>query len=377
MDDGGGIRRWSAAIEGRHPVDGTANARVKIGALPGEGVGPEVVQAALVVLSAVASERNIEISLREAPPAADGPFEGRGLTEPEAAFCRDTFAAGGAVLAGAHGGRWVYEIRRRFDLFCKLSPIRPASDLGAIDAPISPSRLADVDFLVVREQRGGLYQGKWAESATREGRVAEHSFSYAESEVRRIIAVATVLARWRRGRLALVVKDGGVPSISALWRDCARELVGDDLDLEVLDVDYAVYRMLRDPADFDVVVAPNHFGDLLSDAGGALLGSRGNTYGGNFDAARAAIYQTNHGAAHDLAGSDRANPVGQILAAAMMLRESFGLEVEAAMIERAITKAWRDGWRTEDVAEPGCRVVGTREMGERVAECVAAGASVR
>ena len=372
MDDPGGIRRWSAAIEGRHPVDSTTAGPVKIGVLPGEGVGPEVVRAALGVLSAVASERGFEIALREAPPAGDGPFDPRGLTEPEACFCRDTFAAGGAVLAGAHGGRWVYEIRRRLDLFCKISPIRPSPDLGAIDAPISPSRLADVDLLVVREQSAGLYQGRWAESATPEGRVAEHSFSYRESEVRRIVAAATVLARWRRGRLGLVVKDGGVPSISRLWRDCARELVGDDLDLEVLDVDYAVYRMLRDPAGLDVVVAPNHFGDLLSDAGGALLGSRGSTYGGNFDAARAAIYQTNHGAAHDLAGRDRANPAGQILAAAMMLRESFGMETEAGMIERAITKAWRHGWRTEDVAEPGCRVVGTREMGERIADCVAA-----
>lgn len=372
MDDPGGIRRWSAAIEGRHPVGTATTGAVRIGVLAGEGVGPEVVRAALGVLSAVASERDFEIALSEGPPASDAPFNPRGLTEPEASFCRDTFAAGGAVLAGPHGGRWVYEIRRRFDLFCKLSPIRPASDLGAIDAPISPSRLADVDLLVVREQRGGLYQGKWAESTTREGRVAEHTFSYRESEVRRILAIATVLARWRRGRLGLVVKDGGVPSISRLWRDCAQDLVGDDLDLEVLDVDYAVYRMLRDPASLDVVVAPNHFGDVLSDAGGALLGSRGNTYGGNFDAARAAIYQTNHGAAHDLAGQDRANPAGQVFAAAMMLRESFALETEAALIERAITRAWRDGWRTEDVAEPGCRVVGTREMGERIAECIAA-----
>ena len=221
MEDAGGIRRWSAAIEGRHPVDSTQTGPVRIGVLPGEGAGPEVVRAALDVLSAVASERGFEIALREAPPVGDDPSDPRGLTEPEACFCRDTFAAGGAVLAGAHGGRWVYEIRRRFDLFCKISPIRPASELGAIDAPISPSRLADVDLLVVREQRGGLYQGKWAESANREGRVAEHTFSYGESEVRRIVAVATVLARLRRGRLALVVKDGGVPSISRLWRDCA------------------------------------------------------------------------------------------------------------------------------------------------------------
>jgi 3-isopropylmalate dehydrogenase len=372
VDDPGGIKRWSAAIDGRHVVDGAPTGPVRIGVLPGEGVGPEVVRAALGVLSAVASECGFEIALREAPPAGDDPSAPRGLTEPEARFCRDTFAAGGAVLAGAHGGRWVYEVRRRLDLFCKISPIRPASALGEIDAPISPRRLVGVDLLVVREQSGGLYQGRWGESATRNGRVAEHSFSYEEGEVCRIVTVATALARSRSGRLGLVVKDGGVPSISRLWRDCAEELVGDDLDLEVLDVDYAVYRMLRDPGELDVLVAPNHFGDLLSDAGGALLGSRGNTYGGNFDAARAAIYQTNHGAAHDLAGHDRANPVGQILAAAMMLRESFGLEMESALIERAITGVWRDGWRTEDVAEPGCRVVGTREMGERIAERIAA-----
>jgi 3-isopropylmalate dehydrogenase len=126
----------------------------------------------------------------------------------------------------------------------------------------------------------------------------------------------------------------------------------------------------------DVIVAPNLFGDVLSDAAGALMGSRGITHGGSFDSAGAAVYQTNHGAAHDLAGSDRANPAGQILAAAMMLRESFELSTEAEMMERALGSAWAAGWRTADVAEPGCRVIGTREMAERVADLLgeAAGA---
>lgn len=346
---------------------------MRVGILPGEGAGPEVVRAATGVLSAVASERGLEIALREAPRSPGPPSELPALSETDAEFCRETFARGGAVLAGAHGGRWVYEIRRRFDLFCKISPLRPAPELARICAPASPGRLDGVDLLVVREQSAGLYQGRWAESATRrDGRVAEHSFSYSEREVRRIVDVAAKLARWRRGRLAVIVKDAGIPSISRLWRDCAAEAAGEDLTLEPLDVDYAVYRMMSEPAAFDVIVAPNLFGDVLSDAGGALLGSRGITYGGNFDSARAAIYQTNHGAAHDLAGRDRANPAGQILAAAMMLRESFGLATEAELVERALASAWRDGWRTEDLAEAGCRVIGTREMGERVADGVGA-----
>jgi 3-isopropylmalate dehydrogenase len=343
-----------------------------VGVLPGEGSGPEVIRAALVVLSAVAAERDLELVPTEGP-APTRVSSHAGLPEATADFCRDTFAAGGAVLAGAHSGRWVYDVRRRFDLFCKISPLRPAGELGMFEATISPGRLDGVDLLVVREQIAGIYQGSWGESVSRgAGRIAEHSFSYTEREVRRILATAATLARWRRGRLAVIVKDAGIPSISSLWRDCANEAVEDGMTLEVVDVDYAVYRMLRDPETLDVIVAPNLFGDVLSDAGGALLGSRGITYGGNFDAARAALYQTNHGAAHDLAGRDRANPAGQILAAAMMLRESFGLVTEAELIERALVGAWRDGWRTEDVAEAGCRVIGTREMADRVAEGVGA-----
>ncbi len=369
VDDLSGSGRWSAAIDGRHPL----SAPVTVGVLPGEGVGPEVVRAATGVLSAAASGCGFEIAMRQAPPAAKAGPETSGLTEADAELCRATFAEGGAVLAGAHGGRWVYEVRRQFDLFCKISPLRPAPSLTPVDAPVSPSRLGDVDLLVVREQSAGLYQGRWSESATRrDGRVAEHSFVYTEREVRRIVDVAAKLARWRRGHLAVVVKEAGVPSISRLWRDCATDIAGLDLTLEVLDVDYAVYRMLRAPRALDVIVAPNLFGDLLSDAGGVLLGSRGITYGASFDSARGAIYQTNHGAAHDLAGSDRANPAGQILAAAMMLRESFGLATEAELIERALADAWRDGWRTEDIAEHGCRVIGTREMGDRVVDRVLA-----
>jgi 3-isopropylmalate dehydrogenase len=372
MGDSRANRRWAQAIEGRHPPVDPDGGLVRIGILPGEGIGPEVIRAAVAVLEAAAEEVGLELAITEKAAA-----ESHDLSEDDVEFCRDTFASGGAVLAGPHGGRWVYELRRRFDLFCKVSPVRPPQELDLLDAPIQPSRLEGVDLLLVREQIGGVYQGRWGESLGDDGsRIAVHSFSYRQREVRRILETAATLAGWRRGRLAVIVKDGGIPSISRLWRDCATSVAGDDLSLEVLDADHAVYRMLRHPRDLDVIVAPNLFGDVLADAAGALLGSRGITHGGSFDAARSAVYQTNHGAARDLAGSDRANPAGQILAAAMMLRESFGLSAAGEAIERALAEAWHEGWRTEDVAEPGCRVIGTREMGKRVADRVGEGSRV-
>jgi 3-isopropylmalate dehydrogenase len=365
---------WSESIEGRHrrrlPAEGPAT----VGVLRGEGIGPEVLDAATLVLSAVGAARGRDFRLRYGPaPSTRGPI-GPVLTDEVADFCRDMFASGGAILAGPHSGRWVYELRRRFDLYCKISPLRPPAEIDEIEGPIRPRQLSGVDVLIVREQSGGIYQGRWSETdASPEGQVAEHSFSYTRREVQRIVAVATALASRRSGRLAVTVKQGGIPSISSLWQSCAEETAGRmGVAWEALDVDFAVYRLLHDPCSLDVVVAPNLFGDVLSDAGAALLGSRGLGYGGSFDAGRAAVYQTNHGAALDLAESDRANPVGQIFSVAMMLRESFGLAREAELIEDAVATVWRQGWRTEDLAEPGCRVIGTKEIGERVADAVGA-----
>jgi 3-isopropylmalate dehydrogenase len=136
----------------------------------------------------------------------------------------------------------------------------------------------------------------------------------------------------------------------------------------MVDVDLMAYRLIREPRAFDVIAAPNLFGDVLADLGAALMGSRGVSFSGNFGEGGHAVYQTNHGAAYDLAGTDRANPAGQIFGLAMMLRESFGLCRQAAAIEQAVHSIWREGWRTEDVAIPGALIVGTRDMGCRVAE---------
>jgi 3-isopropylmalate dehydrogenase len=172
--------------------------------------------------------------------------------------------------------------------------------------------------------------------------------------------------------LCAVVKTGGIPAISALWRDTLEQVTADmDLDVSVLEIDNATYQLINAPTQFDVIVTPNMFGDVLGDCGALLLGARGMSFSGNFDHQGHAVYQTAHGAAHDIAGTGRANPVGQILSAAMMLRETFGLDAAAASIESAVDDVLASRVCTPDIALPGSRVVDTRELGACIAEAVA------
>jgi 3-isopropylmalate dehydrogenase len=176
------------------------------------------------------------------------------------------------------------------------------------------------------------------------------------------------LAQQRRGELAIVWKEAGIPAISTLWRQCAEIVAAQHpVRFTLVDCDLITYRLIQNAAEFDVIAAPNLFGDVLADLGAVLLGSRGLSYSGNFNELGHAVYQTNHGAAYDLAGTDRANPVGQILSIAMMLRETFLQWQMAAAIEQAVRQVWRQGYRTEDVATGGAQIIGTREMAERIA----------
>ncbi len=339
-----------------------------VGVLDGEGSGPEVVSAALRVLDALALPVQIERGGLIGLPAEQ--VHGRALSEDVIAFSRSIFSNGGALFHGAGGGRFVYELRREFDLFCKIAAVRPFPELQGISR-FRPSHLDGVDIVMVRENSGGVYQGIWRDTVAADGeRVAEHAFSYAQTQVQRIMDVAARIAMQRRGEITVVIKDGGMPSVSALWRDCATQLSG--VNTRVINVDFAAFELVHNPRAFDVLVTTNLFGDILVDLSGALVGSRALACSGNFSHT-AAVYQTNHGAAHDLAGHDLANPVGQILALAMMLRESFGLFAEADRVERAIRAVWRDGWRTADIAEAGCRTIGTREIANRIADAVSAG----
>jgi len=369
-----GPDRWTDAVL-RGARDESASAgRMTLGVLPGEGIGPEVIGAALKVLGTVGSATGLAFDLRtggaigrEAETAS-----GRTLTEDVAEFCAGIFATGGAVLSGPGGGRFVYDLRRRFDLYCKISPLRPLDAL-AHAGRLKVSAVAGTDILILRENVGGVYQGEWEERPDpAEGRLCEHRFRYGERQVRRLLDAAAGIAARRRGQLAVVVKEGGIPGISALWRELGKETASRaGVEVTFPDVDLIAYRLIQDSRAFDVIAAPNLFGDILADLGAVLLGSRGLSFSGNFSEAGAAVYQTNHGSARDLEGLDRANPIGQILSLAMALRETFGLGREAGWVEAGVTEVLRHGFRTFDIAEEGTTLVGTAEMGERIAAAVA------
>ena len=213
-----------------------------------------------------------------------------------------------------------------------------------------PERLEGVDIVVVRENVSGLYFGSWGiVSQSDNCRVAYHHSSYREDEVERILTVALALARQRRNKLDVITKPGGIPAISQLWQEKLQELNHDEgVATRVLEVDNAAYQLIAHPEDFDVVACPNLFGDVLGDCGSLLLGSRGLSFSGNFGGCGCAVYQTAHGAAWPLAGTDRANPIGQICSLGMMLRESCDLPVAAEAIEQAIELTLRAvcAWRT-------------------------------
>ncbi len=341
-----------------------------IGVVEGSGIGPEVIGCTLRVLAAAEHACGFKSKLRHGGLIGEEAEKQFGATLPEntARFFDEIFSGGGAILNGPGGGRYVYDLRKRFDLFCKFAPVRAFPQLTR-NTPNDKSH--SIDMLIVRDNVAGAYQGSWSLRETPSGKIAEHTFSYTQPQVQRLADVAARAAAARRGKIHVIVKDGGLPAVTALWREASVAATAKhNIETLFMNVDLAAYEFIRNPAQFDVVLTPNLFGDILVDITGALLGSRGVTFSGNYDGAGHAVYQTNHGCAHDLTGADAANPGGQILSLAMMLRESFGQRQAAALIESALAAAWQEGWRTADVAEPGCRVVGTRALAEQVAQHV-------
>ena len=339
-----------------------------VGILRGEGSGPELIDAACNVLSTVAERCRLNVCIKSGGDIGCVSAErtGKYLSDEVAEFCHQIFAQGGAIMAGAAGGRFVYDMRRRFDLYYKINPLRSYPELRKVCRIKLPAK--PLDILVVRENLQGAYQGNSAEASSEDGRQILHTFVHTEKQVRAVMGVAVAAAQRRRNILAVIGKNSGLPSIHSLWRTCALDVARDSgVEVSLLDVDYAAYKLLQEPESFDLIVAPNCFGDILSDLGGVLAGSRGLTFGASYAGDGAAVYQTNHGAAHDRADTDTANPVGQIFSMAMMLRESFGLPTIARLIEDSVRAVWRAGWRTADLDEPGCQVAGTRQFAELVA----------
>ncbi len=369
-------RRWEskslkafATGSGADGFSASPDSQPVIGVIEGTGIGPEIIRASLGVLKAVEQVLGTKFELRHGGPIGEEAEALCGCPLPDSVvtFCKDVFAQNGAILSGPGGRRYVYDQRKVFDLFCKFVPVRPWPELA--NAGVLSKQHMDADILIVRDNTGGVYQGRWQTFAGEEGTIAEHSFSYSELQVRRLTEVACRAAASRSGRMHVIVKQDGVPAISELWQEVSRQSAEKyGVEAVMMNVDLAAYEIVGHPSQFDVIATPNLFGDILVDVSGVLTGSRGATFSGNFGVDGKAVYQTNHGSAHDMAGKDIANPAGQILSLAMLLRESFGLFEAASLIEGALSNAWRQGWRTLDLAAPGCRIAGMQEMGERVAQ---------
>jgi 3-isopropylmalate dehydrogenase len=292
---------------------------------------------------------------------------GSSLSPEVIGFASEIFQAGGTLFCGPGGERFVYELRREFDLYCKFTPLEPLPELRQAGV-VRPEVVAKADIVAVRENSGGIYQGEWTTEVDENGQAAAtHRFGYTEAMVRRILKVALTLAAGRRKRLHVVLKPGGIPSVSALWRRCTEQMAPEyGVEFFEHEIDNAVYQMIANPAQFDVIVSPNMFGDVLADCGALLLGSRGLSFSGNFSAQGHGVYQTGHGAARDIAGKDVANPIGQILSLGMLLRESCDWPQADAALRQAVRATLREGVCTGDIAMPGYKVLGTRAFGEEV-----------
>jgi 3-isopropylmalate dehydrogenase len=367
----------------------------RIASIGGDGVGPEVVAAARTVLDAVAARDGFSLEWLDvvAGGAAIDAF-GSAIRQDDL----DAAAGCDAILLGAVGGpRWddpdakvrpeqaLFALRGGLELFANLRPVKVNPAL-VDSSPVRPELLDGVDLLIVRELTSGLYFGRPSEQReTPEGRVGIDTLWYTEQEIRRIVVLALELARGRRGSLTSVDK-ANVLATSRLWRKVVEETKGDFADVTVSHqlVDSCAMLLVRRPAQFDVVVTENLFGDILSDEAAVLAGSLGMLPSASVGDRRTAhgrfgLYEPIHGSAPDIAGKDLANPLGTILSAAMLLRWSLGLESAAAGVEAAVDAVLAEGYRTADLVPPdgdrsGLRVVGTQEMTAAVVERLAVAA---
>ena len=356
---------------------------MKICVLPGDGIGPEVVAQAVHVLKTVGDKYDREFSVYEALvggvaiDATGSPLPGETLD-----MCRDS----DAVLLGAVGGpkwdaidpairpeRGLLALRKELGLFANLRPAKLFPQLAEA-CYLRPDIVAQgLDLLVVRELTGGVYFGEPKGIDTVDGerdgeRMGFNTMVYKESEIRRIARVAFEAARKRSGRVCSVDK-ANVLDVSRLWR----EVVVDeakaypDIELSHMYVDNAAMQLVRWPAQFDVMVTGNLFGDILSDEAASITGSIGMLPSASLGAGGPGLYEPIHGSAPDIAGKDKANPLATILSVAMMLRHSLNLDVEAEAVEAAVELALEAGHRTPDIMAEGMNAVGCAEMGEIVA----------
>ena len=358
----------------------------KIALIPGDGIGPEIVAEAKKVLDRVCEKYSHKFSYTEVLlGGASIDAHGVPLTEEAIAQAK----ASDAVLMGSIGGDaktspWyklepskrpeagLLAIRKALNLFANLRPAYLYNELR--DAcPLRDEIIGDgFDMIIVRELTGGLYFG--ARKTTEENgvRTAVDTLSYNENEIRRIAIKAFEIARKRRNKVTSVDKANVLDS-SRLWRSVVEDVAKDypDVTLEHLLVDNCAMQLVRDPKQFDVILTENMFGDILSDEASMVTGSIGMLSSASLNETKLGLYEPSHGSAPDIAGQNKANPIATILSAAMMLRYSLDLDKEADAVETAVQKVLTEGYRTGDIMSDGCKLVGTREMGDLIADAIA------
>ncbi len=357
--------------------------------LPGDGIGPEVIEQAVRVLHSIGERYQHTFQMHHGLVGiAAIEAEGQAISDATMGLCQRS----DAVLFGAVGGIAGYEgsktlvrpenallrLRKELELFANLRPIRPFKALLNAST-IKPEVLEGTDLLVVRELTGGLYFGTPSEiRETPHGREAVDTMFYTEHEIDRILRVAFDLSRNRRRKVTSVDK-ANILNTSRLWRQVAERVAGEypDVTVDHLLVDTCSMQLVRRPTAFDVIVTENTFGDILTDEAAMLAGSMGMLPSASLGTRQTAhglfgMYEPIHGSAPDIAGQGKANPIAAILTVAMMLRYSFGLHREADVIDAAVEQVIEAGYRTEDLKEAGKELVGTQVMGGLIIDALTA-----
>jgi len=359
--------------------------QLRVTSLPGDGIGPEVTSQAICVLEEVATGfgHELELDEKEIGGTALAKF-GNPLPDATVQAC----LASQAVLLGAVGNpafdqnprelrpeAGLLRLRQELGAFANLRPAVYYPALAAC-SPLREDVVKGTNILIVRELLGGLYFGEPRSIEGDHGkRRAINTMRYAEAEIERIARVAFQLALTRRRRL-LSVDKSNVLECSRLWREVVTSLAQDfpGVDLSHMYVDSAAMSLAIKPADFDVILTENMFGDILSDQAGGVVGSLGLLASASVGGA-VGLYEPVHGSAPDIAGRGIANPLGAILSVALMLRHTFNLPKEAECVEAGVTSTLMGGFRTQDLARAGERSVSTEEMGGQIAEFVRLAAS--
>lgn len=351
----------------------------KITVLPGDGIGPDIVGEALQVLKQIGEKYGHSFQLTEADMGGVA-IDKHGVPLPQVTV--DACKNSDAILLGAVGGpKWdtlpghlrpeagLLGIRAALGLYANL---RPAIIYSALKdaSPLKSEIISNgIDIMVIRELTGGIYFGKRGRLETEGGEAAYDTEMYSKAEIVRIARVGFETAMKREKKLMSVDKANVLES-SRLWRQVVEEVAKDypEVALSHMYVDNAAMQLVRNPAQFDVILTSNIFGDILSDEASMITGSIGMLPSASLGATKLGLYEPIHGSAPDIAGQDMANPIATILSVAMLLRYSLDLTAEADEIESAITRVLDKGYRTGDIASAGTTSVGTKEMGRIIRE---------